>query len=113
MRGERGVSDGYESRGEVRFVDDGRPCLTQRTLAAVSPWHLVVGVLMQNRTDRGCARPALERVFRIAPTPEDALALSGEGRGLLLEAIRSCGLQNRRLRAILEATEDYVAGRTP
>jgi hypothetical protein len=68
---------------------------------------------MQNRTDRDCARPALERVFRIAPTPEDALSLSGEGRDLLLDVIRPCGLQNRRLRAILEATEDYVAGRTP
>lgn len=50
---------------------DDLPCATQRACAEVGPWHLLVGCMMLNKTDRWQARPAIRALFDLAPIPED------------------------------------------
>jgi len=96
-----------KEKARVRFVDDGIPCLTQRVLAPYGGWHLLVGCLLLNLTDRCQARPALEKLFELLPGPERGAALmdsDGEARAIL----RPCGLVNKRIVAIREMSQDYL-----
>lgn len=92
---------------KISFVPDGLPCLTQRVLAAVGPWHMLVGCAMLNRTHRRQAWPALERFFEIVREPEELAGVPDEA---LEPVLRPCGLARRRLDGIRKMTEDYLAG---
>lgn len=86
---------------------DEKPCATQRACAEIDPWHLLVGCMMLNKTDRCQARPAIRRIFELASIPEE---LAGVRDDELLEVLRPCGLGNRRLIALRAMTEDWLAG---
>jgi hypothetical protein len=88
----------------VEFVEDGIPCLTQRTLAPIGDWHLLLGCMMLNQTHRRQARPALVTIFERAGRPED---LAGAEIG---DALLPCGLATRRERGIREMTAALLAG---
>lgn len=87
---------------------DDQPCATQRACATLGAWHVLVGCLMLNRTERRQARAALRALFVLAPDP-GCLADVDEDR--LREILRPCGLGNRRLTAIRALTEDWLAGK--
>jgi hypothetical protein len=70
-------------------------------------WHLLVGCLMLNRTERRQAKRALIAIFSMAPRPEDLAEVEDSD---LMEALRPCGFGNRRLKAIRALTEDWLAG---
>ncbi len=96
--------------GDVRFVEDGVPCLTQRTLRRYGPWHLIVGCLMLNQTDRRQARPALRRIFAMAPSPGAFLRAD---RARMREVLLPCGLADARGLRLRQMSEAYVAGAPP
>jgi methyl-CpG-binding domain protein 4 len=77
-------------------------------LAAVGPWHLLVGCLMLNRTTRAQAKKVLLDFFSLVGRPEDLTAVSD---GALLAVLRPCGLGRRRLAGLRLLTEDYLAGK--
>jgi hypothetical protein len=87
---------------------DDLPCTTQRACAEVGPWHLLVGCMMLNKTDRRQARPAIRALFDLAPIPED---LQNVRDDQLLAILHPCGLANRRLIALRAMTADWLTGR--
>ena len=87
---------------------DDLPCATQRACAGLGAWHVLVGCLMLNRTERRQARTALRALFAAVPDP-GYLRDADEGR--LREILRPCGLGNRRLAALRALTEDWLEGR--
>jgi hypothetical protein len=95
---------------DVEFVEDGVPCLTQRTLVRLSPWALLVGCAMLNQTHRRQARPALVEVFRMGGTPEEFL---GVPDAPLRAALLSCGLADRRMQGLRQMTAAWLRGVPP
>ena len=90
----------------MRFEDDGKPCLVQRTLAKMGPWQLLVGCCMLNKTDRRQAIPALEKILTRYPDPDTFMSELDMEEAL--EWLRPCGLQNRRLMALILLTSDFL-----
>jgi hypothetical protein len=89
----------------IEFDDD--PCAVQRATVQLGGWQLIVGCMMLNKTHRKQARPALQRIFDLAPIPEEFADVPMED---LVEAIRPCGLYNRRALMLKRMTEDWMAG---
>jgi hypothetical protein len=79
----------------------------QRTLAPLSDWHLMVGCMMLNQTTRRQAFPALERIFGLAPGPEEFLRLPD---GALRPALLPCGLADRRMGGLRRMTAALLSG---
>ena len=89
------------------FVEDGVPCLTQRTLAPMGAWHLLLGCVMLNQTHRRQARPAVEAILAAAAGPEEFAAAPD---GPIAAALLPCGLATRRLAVLRAMTEAHLAG---
>ena len=90
-------------------LDDGMPCGVQRALAPLGEWHLLVGCVMLNKTDRRQARRALAEILRLAPDPESFVERCVADDGLL-DAIRPCGLVGVRFARLVLMTVDYLRG---
>ena len=91
----------------TRFVPDGVPCLTQRVTVRLGTWHLLVGCMMLNRTERRQAWRALDALFDLAPGPEGLTVVPDDA---LREILRPCGFGERRLIALRALTEDWLEG---
>ena len=91
----------------TRFVPDGVPCLTQRVTARLGTWHLLVGCMMLNRTERRQAWRALDALFDLAQGPEGLAAVPDDA---LRKILQPCGFGERRLTALRALTEDWLEG---
>lgn len=89
--------------------DDGLPCGVQRALAPLGEWHLLLGCIMLNKTDRKAARRALAKIVRVAPDPESFVEKCVADDDIL-DAIRPCGLVSVRFARLVLMTVDYLRG---
>lgn len=90
--------------------DDDVPCLTQRVLARLGGWEVLVGCIMLNKTDRRQARPVLVELLVRWPTPEEMAAADP---GEMFEMIKDCGLGRRRTDALRSVSTQWATGARP
>jgi endonuclease III len=93
--------------------DDSMPCAIQRACIARGDWHVLVGCLLLNMTTRTQVRSVLPRLFEIVPGPESLAGLSDEQMQEVVDLLTPLGLVNRRVWALCNMTEDYLAGKPP
>ena len=90
--------------------DDDVPCLTQRVLARLGGWELLVGCLMLNKTDRRQALPVLVDLLVRWSTPEEMAVADPDE---MFEMIKDCGLGRRRTDALRSVSAQWAAGERP
>lgn len=76
-------------------------------------WHVLVGCLFLNLTSRRAARPALQRFFTLFPTPEAFQSMEFDQSVALTALMTPLGLVNRRVTALINMTNDWLAGKPP
>ena len=94
------------SRADVRTPLEFSPYVLIQEKLRHQPWRLLIAVMMLNQTSAVQVKPILDGFFERWPDP-GSLFLADEEE--VAEYVKPLGLQNRRARAMIRMSGDFMA----